>query len=214
MGSVVVTPRFYSIGSIVAAQGPSCSASCGTFPEQGSNTCLLHRQVDSLPLSHQGSLVLYLLTPIPHCLNYYSFMSLEIRSFRTFNLVLFFSFFKPQYSSITPQLWRFLSSYYSVCGPAWGPSPTQNQATQQIQSGGFLKSVESEPCEKDDLERAFHRSSWDTRKFFFKVLAILGPFLKLHINFTMRYSSSTIAKQKPTGILLRTVDQFELPRRH
>ena len=90
MGSVVVTPKFYSTDSIVVAHGPSCSAACGTFPEQGSNTCLLHCQVDSLPLSHQGSLILYLLRPIPHCLNYYSFMSLEIRSFRTFNLVLFF----------------------------------------------------------------------------------------------------------------------------
>ena len=75
-----------------------------------------------------------------------------------------------------------------------------------------MESVESEPREKDDLERASHRSPGDTRMFFFKVLAILGPFLKLHINFTMRYSSSTIEKQKPTGILLRTVDQFELPR--
>ena len=27
----------------------------GTFPEQGSNLCLLHWPVDSSPLSHQGS---------------------------------------------------------------------------------------------------------------------------------------------------------------
>ena len=27
----------------------------GNFPTQGLNPCLLHRQVDSLPLSHQGS---------------------------------------------------------------------------------------------------------------------------------------------------------------
>ena len=129
-------------------------------------------------------------------------------------LFFFFFFFKPQYSSITPQLWRFLSSYYSVCGPAWGPSPTQNQATRQIKSGSFLESVESEPCEKDDLEMASHPSPGDTRMFFFKVLAILGPFEKFHINFTMRYSSSPKAKQRPTGILFRPVDQFELPRWH
>ena len=171
--------------------------------------------MDSLPLSHRGSLILSLLTPVPHCLNYFSFMNLEIRSLRTFNFVLFFFFFfKPQYSSITPQLWRFLSSYYSVCGPAWGPSPTQNQATRQIKSGSFLESVESEPCEKDDLEMASHPSPGDTRMFFFKVLAILGPFEKFHINFTMRYSSSPKAKQRPTGILFRPVDQFELPRWH
>ena len=33
----------------------SCSATCGTFPDQGSNPCLLHWQADSFPLSHQGS---------------------------------------------------------------------------------------------------------------------------------------------------------------
>ena len=33
----------------------SSSAACGLFLDQGSNPCLLHWQVDSLPLSHQGS---------------------------------------------------------------------------------------------------------------------------------------------------------------
>ena len=33
----------------------SSSMACGIFLNQGSNPCLLHRQVDSLPLSHQGS---------------------------------------------------------------------------------------------------------------------------------------------------------------
>ena len=32
--------------------GLSCSMACGIFPDQGSNPCLLHWQVDSLPLSH------------------------------------------------------------------------------------------------------------------------------------------------------------------
>ena len=36
--------------------GFSCSAVCGFFPDQGSNLCLLHCQVDSYPLYHQGSL--------------------------------------------------------------------------------------------------------------------------------------------------------------
>ena len=36
-------------------QGLSSSAACGIFLDQGSNPCLLHWQVDSLPLSHQGS---------------------------------------------------------------------------------------------------------------------------------------------------------------
>ena len=43
-----------STGTTVAAHGLSCSAACGIFLDQGSNLCLL--QVDSLPLSHQGSL--------------------------------------------------------------------------------------------------------------------------------------------------------------
>ena len=42
-------------GSVVVAHGPSCSAACGIFPDQGSNTCPLHWQADSQPLCHQGS---------------------------------------------------------------------------------------------------------------------------------------------------------------
>ena len=42
-------------GPVVVVHRPSCSAARGTFPDQGSNLCLLHWQVDSLPLSHQGS---------------------------------------------------------------------------------------------------------------------------------------------------------------
>ena len=33
--------------------GLSCLEACGIFPDQGSNSCLLHRQIDSLPLDHQ-----------------------------------------------------------------------------------------------------------------------------------------------------------------
>ena len=42
-------------GSVVVAHGPSFSASCGIFPDQGSNPCPLHWQADSQPLCHQGS---------------------------------------------------------------------------------------------------------------------------------------------------------------
>ena len=42
-------------GSAAVAHGPSCSAACGIFPDQGSNPCPLHWQADSQPLSHQGS---------------------------------------------------------------------------------------------------------------------------------------------------------------
>ena len=43
-------------GSVVVAHGPSCSAACGIFPDQGPNPCPLHWQADSQPLHHQGSL--------------------------------------------------------------------------------------------------------------------------------------------------------------
>ena len=42
-------------GSVIAAHGPSCSAACGIFPDQGTNPCSLHWQADSQPLCHQGS---------------------------------------------------------------------------------------------------------------------------------------------------------------
>ena len=42
-------------GSVVVAHGPSCSAACGIFPDQGSNPCPLHWQADSQPVRHQGS---------------------------------------------------------------------------------------------------------------------------------------------------------------
>ena len=42
-------------GSVIVAHGPSCSAACGIFPDQGSNLCPLHWQADSQPLRHQGS---------------------------------------------------------------------------------------------------------------------------------------------------------------
>ena len=51
-------------GSVVVAHGPSCSAECGIFPDQGSNPCPLHWQAASQPLRHQGSpLIDYWHTP-------------------------------------------------------------------------------------------------------------------------------------------------------
>ena len=41
--------------SAIVAHGPSRSAACGIFPDQGSNPCPLHWQADSQPLRHQGS---------------------------------------------------------------------------------------------------------------------------------------------------------------
>ena len=52
--SVAVAPGLQSTGSVVV-HGLSCSETCGTFPDQGSHLCLLHRQADSSPLSDQRS---------------------------------------------------------------------------------------------------------------------------------------------------------------
>ena len=55
MGFSNFAPGLESLCSVVGAHGVSCSVACGIFLDQGSNTCLLNWQVDSLPLSHQGS---------------------------------------------------------------------------------------------------------------------------------------------------------------
>ena len=55
MGSVVVGSGLWGTGSMIVAPGHSYSSACGIFLDQGSNLYLLHWQVDSLPLSHQGS---------------------------------------------------------------------------------------------------------------------------------------------------------------
>ena len=49
--------------SVIVAHGPSCSAACGIFPDQGSNPCPLHWQADSQPLRHQGSPQMTFLSP-------------------------------------------------------------------------------------------------------------------------------------------------------
>ena len=51
MGSGAGAPRRQSSDSVVVAHGLGCSATCGIFPDQGKNPCLLHWRADSLPLS-------------------------------------------------------------------------------------------------------------------------------------------------------------------
>ena len=53
--SVAVDQELQSAGSVVVAHRLSCPVTCGYFPDQGSNSCLLHWKLYSLPLSHQGS---------------------------------------------------------------------------------------------------------------------------------------------------------------
>ena len=68
-------------GSVLVAHGPSCSAACGIFPDQGSNPCPQRWQADSQPLRHQGRpYVWYILMPLltaVGCLNLPSFTILN-----------------------------------------------------------------------------------------------------------------------------------------
>ena len=69
--------------SVIVAHGPSRSAACGIFPDQGWNPCPLLWQADSQPLRHQGSprntipsilhgtFCLILITILWHKYNYY-----------------------------------------------------------------------------------------------------------------------------------------------
>ena len=54
-------------GSAVVAHGLRRSVAYGTFPDQGSNLCPLHQQLDSYPLDRQGSPVLCFLKFIYLC---------------------------------------------------------------------------------------------------------------------------------------------------
>ena len=47
------------VGSVLVAHGLSCTTACGIFLDQVSNPCPLHWQVDSYPLDHQGSPILF-----------------------------------------------------------------------------------------------------------------------------------------------------------
>ena len=58
--SVAAASGFLSPGSMVVAHWLCRSKACGIFLDQGSNSCRLPWQVDSLPLSHKGSPALYL----------------------------------------------------------------------------------------------------------------------------------------------------------
>ena len=55
-GSEACRRRYvWQVASVGVARGLICSAKGGIFPDQGSNLCLLHWQVDCPPLSYQGS---------------------------------------------------------------------------------------------------------------------------------------------------------------
>ena len=75
-------------GSVVVAHGPSCSAACGIFPDQGSNPCPLHWQADSQPLRHQGSPITLLKLEVVTCSVSYINTLLKPLPYRWFGLIL------------------------------------------------------------------------------------------------------------------------------
>ena len=64
-------------GAVIMARGPSCSAACGIFPNQGSNPCALHWQADSQPLRHQGSPPAFILKILLYMLDKLCFLHSE-----------------------------------------------------------------------------------------------------------------------------------------
>ena len=100
-------------GSVVVAQGPSCSVACGIFPDQGSNPFPLHWQVDSQPLRHQGSPCASILLPS----SWIIFMIITLNSFlgilRNSMLVILLGFYLVLCHLI---LSRFLFVYLCVEG--------------------------------------------------------------------------------------------------
>ena len=53
--------RCQGVGSVGVTLRLSRPSTCEIFPDQGSNLCLLHWQVDSYLLRHQGSLIIRIL---------------------------------------------------------------------------------------------------------------------------------------------------------
>ena len=98
-------------GSVVVAHGPSCSAACGIFPDQGSNPCTLRWQADSQPLRHEGSpLVSFLKT------KYYMYCSpqwipfLSSRSFWPWLL----TYLMPSYLLAHTHSFHFIPLYFGM----------------------------------------------------------------------------------------------------
>ena len=63
-------------GSVVVAHGPSCSAACGIFPDQGLNPCPLHWQADSIHCATREA---------PLCILHLKISQFGLTSFQTLN---------------------------------------------------------------------------------------------------------------------------------
>ena len=115
--SVAAAPGIQSTGSVVVAHRLSYSKSCGIFWDQGLNPCLLHYQVDSLPLSYQ-------------------------RSPRAVSFKLFFNMYGLKYSSMNVQ--EFNKCYLLVMSRSipWPPSSIPHNHPRQIRIRPALKNLQ------------------------------------------------------------------------
>ena len=57
--STALGVQLQRVDSVVVECGLSCPVACGIFPDQVSNPCFLHWQMDSYVLNQQGSLVFH-----------------------------------------------------------------------------------------------------------------------------------------------------------
>ena len=114
---VAAAPGIQSTGSVVVAHRLSCSKSCGIFWDQGLNPCLLHYQVDSLPLSYQ-------------------------RSPRAVSFKLSFNMYGLKYSSMNVQ--EFNKCYLLMMSRSipWPPSSIPHNHPRQIRIHPALKNLQ------------------------------------------------------------------------
>ena len=105
MGFSGCSLRALDTGSVVAVHRMSCSTARGIFPAQGLNLCLLHWQMDSLPLSHQGNPLCPLISLITTLSTYHLF----------FYSVVFFFFFPV----LSNQLYKHRNLWMFTYQPTW-----------------------------------------------------------------------------------------------
>ena len=127
--SVVAVPRLKSTGSIVVVHGLSCSAAYGIFVDQGLNLYLLHWQVDSLLLSHQGSPLIFIYAykfPLPFFIVHLFVLVLLLTIY-----LYFLTYYFPGGSGV-----RNLSANARDVGliPVWGRSPGEGNGNPLLYS--------------------------------------------------------------------------------
>ena len=103
-------------GSLVVVHGPSCSAACGIFPEQGSNPRPRHRQADSQPLRHQGS-------PSSFFFYYFKKFFILIIFFKFLILITLFYYIFLSFFFVLPFLLSHVADRVLVLQPGVRPKP-------------------------------------------------------------------------------------------